>query len=74
MRRIKLFLAWSLLIVASLPLLPGPGALIITEAIVALEREFPWVRRVMDALQSMSPGHRRTPPPIRSAARLHHHA
>jgi hypothetical protein len=74
MRRIKLFVACSTLIVASLPLLPGPGALIITEAIAVLEREFLWVRRVMDALQSMAPGYRRTPPPVRDAARLHRHA
>jgi hypothetical protein len=50
MRRIKLFAGCILLIVLALPLLPGPGCLIIAEAIAALEREFAWVRRIMDRL------------------------
>lgn len=54
MRRIKLFGACLLVIVASLPLLPGPGALIIAETLATLEREFPWIARLMDRLQAWS--------------------
>jgi hypothetical protein len=56
MRRIQLFVACCLLIVASVPLLPGPGALVIAETIAILELEFPWVRRLLDAVQSAVQG------------------
>ena len=73
MRRIKLFVACCMLIVASLPLLPGPGTLIIIDAIAVLEREFLWVRRVMDALQSIGAGNRESRPSVRDAAPLQRH-
>ena len=52
MRRIKLFGACVLMIVVSLPLLPGPGAMVIAEMMSTLEREFPWVARLTDRLQA----------------------
>lgn len=48
MRRVKIFLGCLLVIVLALPLLPGPGWLIVAEAVAVLEREFPWARRLMD--------------------------
>lgn len=57
MRRFKLFVDCALVILVSLPLLPGPGALVIAETMAVLEREFPWMRRLMDRLQALrAPG------------------
>jgi ABC-type cobalamin transport system permease subunit len=50
MRRIKIFFGCLLVIVLALPLLPGPGWLIVAEALAVLEREFVWARRLMDTL------------------------
>ncbi len=49
-RRLRVFFGCLLVIVLALPLLPGPGWLIVAEAISVLEREFAWVRRLMDRL------------------------
>lgn len=54
----KLLGACTLLILASLPFLPGPGWLAIAGAIVILEEEFVWVRRLMNALTALG-AHRR---------------
>jgi ABC-type cobalamin transport system permease subunit len=50
MRRIKIFFGCLLVVVFALPLLPGPGWLIVAEALAVLEREFVWARRLMDRL------------------------
>src|SRR4051812_14672613 len=50
MRRMKLLGACMLLILASLPLLPGRGWLAIAGAMAILEEEFVWMRRLMNAL------------------------
>ncbi len=50
MRRIKLLFACLLAIVFALPLLPGPGWLIVAEAVAVLEQEFVWARRLVDRL------------------------
>ena len=72
MRRIKLFGACVLMIVVSLPLLPGPGMMIIAEMISTLEREFPWVARLMDRLQAPSRRHDERRHPRRRADLLVH--
>ena len=54
MRRFKLFVGCVLVVLVSLPLLPGPGALVIAETTAVLEREFPWIRRLMDRLQALA--------------------
>jgi hypothetical protein len=51
MRRVKLLGGCLLLIVASLPLLPGRGSQTIEQAIAILEGEFAWMRRLMDAAE-----------------------
>jgi putative transmembrane protein PGPGW len=53
MRRMKLLGACLLLILVSLPFLPGPGWLAIGGTMVILEEEFVWVRRVMNALTGL---------------------
>jgi hypothetical protein len=66
MRRIKIVVECVLVIVLALPLLPGPGSLIVAEAIAVLEREFAWVRRLMDRVThtgaKAAPGSRRPKP------------
>jgi hypothetical protein len=52
MRRLKLAGACGLLMLAALPLLPGPGALIIGEALAALEQEFPSLGRLLDGVRA----------------------
>jgi len=54
MRRFKLFVGCVVVILLSVPLLPGPGALVIAEVIAVLEREFSWIRRLMDRLQALA--------------------
>ena len=72
MRRIKLFVACVLMIVVSLPLLPGPGAMVIAEMIAILEREFPWVARLMNWFQASSRRHDERRHPRRRAELLLH--
>jgi hypothetical protein len=55
MRRIKIFFGCLFVIVLALPLLPGPGWLIVAEAVAVLEREFVWARRFMDRLAHTRP-------------------
>jgi len=55
MGRIKLAASCVLLILASLPLLPGLGVLVIAETVVVLERHFPSLTRLFDRLQRRSP-------------------
>jgi hypothetical protein len=52
MRRLTLLLGGLLLIIVALPLLPGPGWLMIARVVAVLEREFIWVRRLLDRLES----------------------
>jgi len=55
MRRFRIFFGCSLAVILALPLLPGPGWLIVAEALAVLEQEFPWVRRRMDRLARTGP-------------------
>lgn len=50
LRRVEIFFRCILVIALALPLVPGPGWLIVAEALAVLEREFVWVRRLMDTL------------------------
>lgn len=59
MRRIKLFAGCVFAIVLAIPLLPGLGFLVIAEILVVLEREFPWVGRLLNRLQAMTLRHER---------------
>jgi ABC-type cobalamin transport system permease subunit len=52
MRRITILLGGLLLIVVALPLLPGPGWLTIARVLTVLEREFVWVHRLLNRLES----------------------
>jgi hypothetical protein len=57
MRRFKLFVTGLLVIVAALPLLPALGVLVIAETMAVMEREFPWVARLLDRLQASTVRH-----------------
>jgi ABC-type cobalamin transport system permease subunit len=69
MRRIKIFFGCLLVIVCALPLLPGPGWLMVAEAVAVLEREFVWARRLMDTLAHT---HAESPPDSRRPDSIPH--
>jgi hypothetical protein len=50
MRRARILFGGLLIIVAAIPILPGPGSLVIEETLAVLEREFRSVRWLLDVL------------------------